>query len=108
MEYIHTYMYTVKRPRQMQVAYPAPIPASPRGTTSSTYTPYTYSITVHRNTQTGNSPRCLPVFGPVDGDWSHSEALARPRNFPILTIPYRIASEFARSIGITYFFHFPV
>ena len=51
-------------------------------------------LRMHRNTQTGNSPRWQPVFGPVDADWSQAEALARPRNFPILTVPYRIGRRF--------------
>ena len=90
------------KPPRLQPAYS--YPCIPAGNIYFRYIPRIHYCEVHRNTQTGNSPRWLPVFGPVDADWSQAEALARPRNFPILTVPYRNWSEVPRALALLLFF----
>ena len=92
------------KPPRLQPAYS--YPCIPAGNIYFRYIPRIHYCEVHRNTQTGNSPRWLPVFGPVDADWSQAEALARPHNFPILTVPYRNWSEVPRALALLLFFLF--
>ena len=93
------------KPPRLQPAYS--YPCIPAGNIYFRYIPRIHYCEVHRNTQTGNSPRWLPVFGPVDADWSQAEALARPRNFPNLTVPYRNWSEVPRALALLLFFFLP-